>query len=195
MAQQSNRSAQDRLARMHQAVDQVLQNLGLTDAVARQSAPNNAKARQTTPSAPIWKNEPTCHNDTGSSPSPSTSREGRAERRHGNPITAIPQTPPNPRQSAPNHAKAPHPTPSCKTNPPPSSIIHPPSSSSKRLRPLTPNQLRAARLLVAGQSTVAVAATLAIDRHTLATWKKKPLFQLELRRLLDSPFDTVEPRS
>src|SRR5438067_1537600 len=55
MTQPHQPSARDRLARMHQAVDQVLQSVGLTPdplhalVAARQTTPNNAKARQTTP--------------------------------------------------------------------------------------------------------------------------------------------------
>jgi len=83
------------------------------------------------------------------------------------------------RQSAPSHAIAPHASP-CKTNPTPAR-----PSSPRHLRPLTRNQLRAARLLVAGQSTNAIAAALRIDRHILAEWKHLPLFQQEICHLID----------
>ena len=173
MTQPSRPIAGDRLARMHHAVDEVLQSIGFPPGAfeAVRSAPKHAKARQITPSSQNLQNEATCHNGTAAS--------------------AAHAAPTNRRQGAPNHAKARPQTPIYKTNPTPQPEIR----TRRPDRPLTPKQLRAARLLVAGQSTVAVAATLAIDRHTLATWKKKPLFQLELRRLLDPRFDTVEPRS
>jgi hypothetical protein len=78
------------------------------------------------------------------------------------------------RQATPTRADAPHSNADCKTNPPPRR--RPP-------RPLTPNQFRAATLLVAGHSTTDVAAVLQVDRHTLARWKRHPLFVQELRAL------------
>jgi DNA-binding CsgD family transcriptional regulator len=89
-----------------------------------------------------------------------------------------PTPPPDPaRQTVPNSANARHPEPPRKTNPP---------------RPLTPAQLRAAHLLVTGHSTTAIAATLQINRHTLAKWKRHPLFQQELRHLtLTSKLQTL----
>jgi hypothetical protein len=92
-------------------------------------------------------------------------------------------------QPLPNPANARHDERPRKTNPnpQPSSIFHPPSSSSHPPRPLTPDQLRAARLLLAGQSTNAIAAALSINRHTLGKWKRLPLFQQELRYLLAIP--------
>jgi DNA-binding CsgD family transcriptional regulator len=160
--------APDRLARLHHAVDQVLQSVGFPPGAfdARQTPPDNAKARQTTPPTPFVQNKPTGHNDTSAAGRPTSST----------------------RQSAPNHANARPQSPVCKTNPAPpapSSILQSPSSR-RPPRPLTPNQLRAATLLVAGHSTTAIAATLSINRHTLAAWKTKPLFQLELRRILQS---------
>jgi len=153
------------LARLHQAVDQALQSVSLSRSAfdTRQTPPNHAAARQTTPPTPPMQNEPSCHNGTSA---------------------ASPPTAHNTRQSAPFHANARRQSPVCKTNPAP--------PSRRTQRPLTPNQLRAAHLLVAGHSTTAIAATLSIDRHTLATWKAKPLFQLELRRILQSdPLITV----
>jgi hypothetical protein len=50
--------------------------------------------------------------------------------------------------------------------------------------PLNPRQLRAARLLVAGQTARAVAATLGVDPHTVSEWKKRPDFRAEVARLL-----------
>jgi hypothetical protein len=79
----------------------------------------------------------------------------------------------NPCQSAPNSANARHQHENCKTNP-----------NARPPRPLTPSQLRAAHLLVAGHSTTDIAATLQLNRHTLARWKRLPLFQQELRRLV-----------
>jgi hypothetical protein len=49
-------------------------------------------------------------------------------------------------------------------------------------KPLNPNQLTAARLLLAGHSVTAVAATLGVDPYTISRWKKDPRFQSELRR-------------
>jgi DNA-binding CsgD family transcriptional regulator len=94
--------------------------------------------------------------------------------------------PAKPRQSAPNHANAPHARVIGKTNPPDNTAA--PAPRRKRPpRPLTPAQLRAARLLAAGQSTNAVAAALGVDRHTVADWKRHPYFQPELRRLISPP--------
>jgi hypothetical protein len=99
-------------------------------------------------------------------------------------------------QSAPNSAKARHEGKNEKTNPPaiPTVRTRPP-------RPLTPDQLRAAHLLFAGQSTTTIAATLQINRHTLARWKRHPLFEQELRHLLAAgraphpPAGTISSRS
>ena len=166
-----HQSPDDRLARMHQAVDDVLRSVGLSpDAFqTRQTTPTHAKARQTTPPLPILQNEPT------------------------GPEVALPAplTTSNTRQSAPNPANAHHPITGRKTNLPPD----PAPLAGRPPRPLTPIQLRAAHLLVAGHATTAIAATLAIDRHTLAAWKNKPLFQAELRRLVEASFDSPTPRS
>ncbi|MDB5320339.1 MAG: hypothetical protein JWN40_1970 [Phycisphaerales bacterium] len=181
MIEPSQPPARDRLARMHHAVDEVFHSIGLPHGAfdAVRSAPNHAKARQTLPASPNLQNEATCQNGTAATP-----------------IPAARLTPTSLRQSAPNHAKAPLQTPICKTNPSPQPEIR----TKRPARPLTPAQLRAARLFVAGHSTNAIAAALAIDRHTLANWKKKHLFQLELRRLLQTPpsktsFDTLAPGS
>jgi len=167
MVEPSQPTARDRLARMHHAVDEVLQSIGFPAGAfdAARSAPNHAKARQTLPSSPNLQNEATCHNGTAATS-----------------IPASRSTPTSLRQSAPNHAKAPPQTPICKTNPTP----HPEILTRRPDRPLTATQLRAVGLFVAGHSTNAIATALAIDRHTLANWKKKSLFQLELRRLLQS---------
>jgi hypothetical protein len=75
-------------------------------------------------------------------------------------------------QSATKTHAAPHPQPPLrKSNPP-----RPPSD-----KPLNPNQLTAARLLLAGHSVNAVAASLALDPYTISRWKKDPRFQTELR--------------
>jgi len=100
--------------------------------------------------------------------------------------------PPSTCQPLPNAANARH----DKTNPDdpaPSSTLHPPALSSRARspRPLTADQLRAARLLLAGQSTNAVAAALSLNRHTIGKWKRLPLFQAELRRLLDDACPTA----
>ena len=47
-------------------------------------------------------------------------------------------------------------------------------------KPLNPNQLSAARLLLAGHSVTAVAAALHVDPYTVSRWKKDPRFQSEL---------------
>jgi hypothetical protein len=149
-----------------------------TPAAAPQRAPNPATAPQTTPPQPTLQNKPIT-----SAPCPKKSQNVRSPATHPAPT----------RQSAPSHANAPHPAQACKTNPPPpapSSILHP-QSPPRRLRPLTPNQLRAARLLVAGQSTNAIAATLHIDRHTFADWKRLPLFQQEIRCLVNQADPTT----
>jgi DNA-binding NarL/FixJ family response regulator len=123
----------------------------------RQSAPTPAIARQTTPLNSLMQNEP-------------TSLPNRQ------PSTAIPAHPPhNPRQSAPNPAIARRLERPCKSNPEP-----------RTPRPLTPNHLRAARLLVAGQTTTAIAAALGLDRHTVSQWKRLPAFQREIRDLIDA---------
>jgi hypothetical protein len=44
-------------------------------------------------------------------------------------------------------------------------------------------QLLAAMLIVRGQRTGRIARQLQIERHTLARWKRLPLFQAELKRL------------
>lgn len=77
------------------------------------------------------------------------------------------------------------PPPKCKSNPPPnpnSPIRNPRFDSNK---PLRPNQLTAARLLLAGHSVSAAAASLKIHPYTLSRWKRNPAFQAELRRQTD----------
>jgi hypothetical protein len=53
-------------------------------------------------------------------------------------------------------------------------------------KPLRPNQLTAARLLLAGHSVSTAAAALKIHPYTLSRWKRNPAFQAELRRQVDS---------
>jgi hypothetical protein len=158
-------------ARMRTAIDNAFRQFGLTppriqplDNLAlqlippatRQSTPNPAMARQTTPMYRNVQNE-------ANSPASSTPAH----------------------QSAPNHAIAPHPHQICKTKPTLVPNVAAPAVRPSR-RPLTPNHLRAARLLVAGQTTTAVAVSLGIDRHTLARWKRLPAFQREIRALIDA---------
>ena len=81
-------------------------------------------------------------------------------------------------------ARQPTPNPSNARQTTPSNT---PAQNKPTPPPPTPKQLRAARLLLAGHSTTATAAALNIDRHTLATWKRLPLFQQELRHLLTAP--------
>jgi hypothetical protein len=139
-------------------------------AAARQVPPNPANAPQPTPPAPNLQNEPT------HAPRPQMSRNV--------PVPSI-LAPRSTRQRAPSHANAPQPAQDCRTNPPPPSRRRPP-------RPLTPNQLRAARLLTQGHSTTAIATALHVDRHTLADWKRNPFFQQELRHLIDDPRPTTD---
>jgi hypothetical protein len=71
-----------------------------------------------------------------------------------------------------------------KSNPPsnPKPAIRHPQSN----KPLRPNQLTAARLLLAGHSVSAAAASLKIHPYTLSRWKRNPVFQAELRRQTDA---------
>jgi hypothetical protein len=96
------------------------------------------------------------------------------------------ELPPTARQSAPQRPAVAE-NENCETNPPPTpnrkSQI---GNRNSKPRPLTPNQLRAASLLVAGHSTTAIAAYLNVDRHTLTRWKRHPLFVQELRALIGS---------
>ena len=92
--------------------------------------------------------------------------------------TALPSVPhiqsPAPHSATKTHA-APQSQPRfCKTNPP--------QVPKRPAKPLNPNQLTAARLLLAGHSVTAVAATLGVDPYTISRWKKDPRFQSELRR-------------
>jgi hypothetical protein len=91
-------------------------------------------------------------------------------------------------QVAPTCSNAPPESRRRKTNPevPPSTPHLPTPSSRRRPRPLTPTQLRAARLWSDGHSHAAILQALAISRHTLARWKRHPDFQAELRRLSDA---------
>jgi hypothetical protein len=113
-------------------------------------------------------------------------------------------------QSAPNGAKRCHPHERCKTNPsvilthsptPPSrsrlpwrssrlggspNALPQPTPGKRPPRALTPDQLRAARLLVAGHITNDIAAALSLNRRTIAKWKRRPAFQAELHHLLKS---------
>jgi hypothetical protein len=78
--------------------------------------------------------------------------------------------PPAPQGATKTHA-APQPQPQLrKTNPP-----RPPSN-----KPLNPNQLTAARLLLAGHRVIDVASVLNVDPYTVSRWKKDPRFQSEL---------------
>jgi hypothetical protein len=166
-------------ARLRAAVQSLDWQLPAFAPAARQTTPNPAKARQTTPSIAPAQNEPTLPHSPGAMPSlaandaPSPAN-APGEGRHASCANA--------RQTTPNHANARHDDAPRKTNPPAKTAVR-----RRPPRPLTPNQLRAARLLLAGHSTTAIAAALAIDRHTLATWKRLPLFQQELRHLLAIP--------
>src|SRR5688500_16057913 len=51
-----------------------------------------------------------------------------------------------------------------------------------RRRPLNPNQLTAARMLLTGHYAVDVAATIGVHPYTVSRWKSDPRFQAELRR-------------
>jgi hypothetical protein len=90
--------------------------------------------------------------------------------------------PPAPQSATKTHT-APQISPQLrKTNP-----TQPPNPQStirnrQSQKPLNPNQLTAARLLLAGQSVTAVAASLRVDPYTISRWKKDPRFQAELRR-------------
>jgi hypothetical protein len=74
-------------------------------------------------------------------------------------------TPPAPHGATKTHTAPQLPPRPRRTNPP---------------RPLNPNQLTAARLLLAGHSVTAVAAALHVDPYTVSRWKKDPRFQSEL---------------
>jgi uncharacterized protein YjcR len=68
-----------------------------------------------------------------------------------------------------------------KTNPP-------------RAAGVTPRQMMAARLLLSGYAVAEVAAELGVHRYTVSRWKRDPLFDAELRRLLDhaAPRNTAQ---
>ena len=117
--------------------------------------PDAPRARQTAPNAANARQSAPPMRKLQNEPNPPSSRA-------------------DPCHSAPNSANARRAAENCKTNP-----------SPRPARPLTPDHLRAAGLLVAGYSTNDVAATLEINRHTLARWKRLPLFQREIRRLID----------
>ena len=151
-------------ARLRAAIQSIDWKHDLAALTARQPTPNPSNARQTTPSNTPAQNKPTAP--------PATAKPALA------PLHTPSLAGPNAHQTPPNHANARHNGLPGKTNPTPRK--RPP-------RPLTPKQLRAARLLLAGHSTTATAAALNIDRHTLATWKRLPLFQQELRHLLTAP--------
>ncbi len=68
----------------------------------------------------------------------------------------------------------------------PSTLSTQHSALRPAIKPLRPNQLTAARLLLAGHSVSAVAASLKIHPYTLSRWKRNPAFQAELRRQTDS---------
>jgi Homeodomain-like domain len=64
---------------------------------------------------------------------------------------------------------------------------NPPAHSGARAaRELSPRQLAAARLLARGHGTMRVSGRLGVNRHTIARWKRDPLFAAELQRLLDA---------
>src|SRR4051794_38837852 len=62
------------------------------------------------------------------------------------------------------------------------STLHQPSQTHKTKPPrkLTSRQLAAVRLLVRGVATANIASYLGIDRHTLARWRRLPLFDAEI---------------
>jgi hypothetical protein len=49
-------------------------------------------------------------------------------------------------------------------------------------RPLNPNQISAARMLLEGRSITDTAIALGVNRYTITRWKADPRFQSELRR-------------
>ncbi|MGB7157170.1 MAG: hypothetical protein WBD40_03825 [Tepidisphaeraceae bacterium] len=52
-----------------------------------------------------------------------------------------------------------------------------------RERPLTYRQHACARLLVQGYGTMDIAHHLRVEHHTIARWKRRPAFKIELERL------------
>jgi len=50
-------------------------------------------------------------------------------------------------------------------------------------RPLTYRQLAAARLMIKGRGTLEIAHHLGVEHHSVARWKRNPLFREELDRL------------
>jgi hypothetical protein len=54
--------------------------------------------------------------------------------------------------------------------------------SQRPPRPLNPNQISAARLLLAGTSVTETADAIGVNRYTITRWKADPRFQNELRR-------------
>jgi hypothetical protein len=84
--------------------------------------------------------------------------------------------------------------------PQPSTLLHHPKTAKRSQLPkwqsdtappppstfsaLTPRQLHAARLLVAGHNDSSAAAILGVHRHTLRRWRRVPEVRAELHRLL-----------
>jgi hypothetical protein len=75
-----------------------------------------------------------------------------------------------------------------KTNP-----TRPRLASRRDVERLTPRQLAAARALVRGISTVAVAQRLHTTRQTINRWRRRPDFANELRRLHDLLMQSTGP--
>jgi hypothetical protein len=92
---------------------------------------------------------------------------------------ALPQPQPADSGAAPRNMAQHIGPPKTKTNPPP------PPANGRNPRPLKPIQLTGARLLLQGEPTQAVAATLGVHRYTVSRWKSDPRFQAELRRQVD----------
>ena len=72
-------------------------------------------------------------------------------------------------------------------------ITNPPRMSDVGNPMLSPRQLAAAGLLVAGKTVLAVARQLGIDRATIFRWKRNAHFQAEIRRRADSIGLTPRP--
>lgn len=146
MTHPSKPSPADPLARIRQAIDNAFRQVGLTPPRIvpppdDDPIPPPAPARQTLPNPATARQTTPAHQKLQNEPTAAT-----AARTAPHP-PSLPTITPT-RQSAPNPAIAPHAHQICKTNPP---------------RPLTPNQLRAARLLVAGHATLDIAAQLQVN--------------------------------
>lgn len=93
-----------------------------------------------------------------------------------------------PHPNAPSHSPSPQNAPKrpISHGPAPAAGGTNPPRATAAPRPLRPRQITAARLLLAGQSFTAVAASLGVTRQTVARWAAEPCFQTELRRQSDA---------